>query len=72
MVLGESLTDRKGNEHAMCNLLPVKTSFAKPKLTLGYRSVQLRTSCVLGEAGAGYRAVAPTLNSSRPSSRTWK
>jgi len=39
MVLGEVLTDEKGCDHAMANLLPVHTSFASPKLQLGYRKL---------------------------------
>ncbi|WP_375255240.1 cobyrinate a,c-diamide synthase [Yoonia sp.] len=37
MTLGETLTDAKGNTHAMAGLLPLQTSFAARKLHLGYR-----------------------------------
>lgn len=37
MVLGKSLTDARGNVHKMLGLLELETSFAKPKLQLGYR-----------------------------------
>ena len=37
MVLGESLIDADGGAHRMLGLLPVSTSFEKPKLHLGYR-----------------------------------
>lgn len=37
MVLGEGLEDAKGTTHEMLGLLPVSTSFAHPKLHLGYR-----------------------------------
>ena len=37
MTLGEGLIDANGNEHRMADLLPVETSFATRKLTLGYR-----------------------------------
>ncbi len=40
MVLGESLTDADGHHHAMAGLLPLSTSFATRKLTLGYRSLK--------------------------------
>lgn len=40
MVLGESLEDAEGNEHKMLGLLPLRTSFAKRKLHLGYRRLQ--------------------------------
>jgi cobyrinic acid a,c-diamide synthase len=40
MVLGESLTDAGGRSHAMAGLLPVETSFAERKLSLGYRALE--------------------------------
>lgn len=39
MVLGQAIIDKQGQTHQMAGLLPVTTSFAKPKLTLGYRSL---------------------------------
>jgi len=39
MVLGDGIIDKDGNRHAMAGLLPVTTSFARRKLTLGYRHV---------------------------------
>ncbi len=40
MVLGDALEDAAGVSHAMAGLLPVTTSFAKPKLHLGYRQLE--------------------------------
>ncbi len=40
MVLGDALVDAEGQSHAMAGLLPVTTSFAKPKLHLGYRQLE--------------------------------
>ena len=37
MVLGESLIDAEGKRHEMLGALPVETSFAQRKLSLGYR-----------------------------------
>jgi cobyrinic acid a,c-diamide synthase len=37
MVLGEELVDAGGDAHPMLGLLPLRTSFAAPKLHLGYR-----------------------------------
>ena len=54
MVLGESLTDADGVAHPMAGLLPVATSFAKPKLHLGYRHARLMEAGPLGERGAGF------------------
>jgi len=39
MVLGQRLTDAEGQAHTMAGLLPVETSFAKPRLHLGYRQL---------------------------------
>jgi cobyrinic acid a,c-diamide synthase len=37
MMLGDTLTDKDGHPHRMLGLLPVSTSFERPKLHLGYR-----------------------------------
>ena len=37
MILGDALIDAEGEQHAMCGLLPLTTSFARRKLSLGYR-----------------------------------
>jgi len=55
MVLGDSLQDGDGIEHAMCGLLPVSTSFAEPQMTLGYREVELVTDTALGLRGQRFR-----------------
>ena len=39
MVLGRSLTDRRGIAYPMCGLLDLETSFAARKLHLGYRQI---------------------------------
>jgi cobyrinic acid a,c-diamide synthase len=51
MVLGRALTDAEGRIHAMAGLLPVTTSFAKRKLSLGYRTARLLDDHPLGRAG---------------------
>ncbi|MGI9499083.1 MAG: cobyrinate a,c-diamide synthase [Geminicoccaceae bacterium] len=55
MVLGEGLIDKDGKVHAMAGLLPVTTSFEKPKRHLGYRSLKLQQACPLGSAGTTFR-----------------
>jgi cobyrinic acid a,c-diamide synthase len=40
MVLGDCLIDASGHAHAMAGLLPLTTSFAAPKLSLGYREMR--------------------------------
>lgn len=54
MVLGESLTDATGVVHPMAGLLPIATSFAQPKLHLGYRHARLVEAGPLGLRGAAY------------------
>lgn len=51
MVLGRALTDADGVVHAMAGLLPVETSFAKRKLTLGYRRARWRRDTAFAKAG---------------------
>jgi cobyrinic acid a,c-diamide synthase len=55
MVLGESLVDADGVSHRMAGLLGHATSFAKPKLHLGYREARLLDSGPLGQAGTSLR-----------------
>jgi cobyrinic acid a,c-diamide synthase len=55
MVLGEALTDAAGEIHKMAGLLSVETSFAKRKMTLGYRDATLLADCALGRAGQKLR-----------------
>jgi cobyrinic acid a,c-diamide synthase len=55
MVLGQSLTDKQGRAHRMAGLLDVSTSFAQPKLHLGYRLVRLAGAHPLGPKGAFLR-----------------
>ena len=45
MVLGDGLIDAAGERHAMAGLLPLETSFAEPRLHLGYRE-----AVMLGDA----------------------
>ncbi len=51
MALGRTLTDAKGQIHAMLGLLSVETSFAKRKMNLGYRAATLAADCSLGRKG---------------------
>ena len=55
MVLGERLVDGDGVSHRMAGLLPVETSFESPRLSLGYREVELSEDGVLGRRGARFR-----------------
>jgi cobyrinic acid a,c-diamide synthase len=51
MVLGRGLVDADGVRHAMAGLLGLETSFADPRLHLGYRTVETRAETPLGAAG---------------------
>lgn len=55
MALGLGLEDADGARHAMGGLLPLETSFAKRRLSLGYREVRLAADGPLGPAGSVYR-----------------
>jgi cobyrinic acid a,c-diamide synthase len=55
MALGQSLTDASGVAHPMAGLLGVETSFAKRRMTLGYREARLASDCALGSAGSVLR-----------------
>ena len=43
MTMGDSLTDACGETHRMAGILPLETSFAKPRRHLGYRVATLLT-----------------------------
>jgi cobyrinic acid a,c-diamide synthase len=55
MVLARTLIDRAGVAHAMAGLLPVATSFAAPRLQLGYRRLKALEATPLGSAGTTFR-----------------
>lgn len=50
MVLGRSIEDADGNMHPMAGLLPIDTSFAKRRMTLGYRRAVLRVDSSFAKA----------------------
>ena len=51
MVLGEALEDGSGTSHRMAGLLGHVTSFAKRRLTLGYREARLLSDSPIGRSG---------------------
>jgi cobyrinic acid a,c-diamide synthase len=55
MALGRALVDADGTGHEMAGLLPVETSFAQRRLSLGYRTVKLAGPTPLGPAGTVFR-----------------
>jgi cobyrinic acid a,c-diamide synthase len=55
MVLGEALIDAAGRRHAMAGLLPLVTSFAERRRSLGYRSASLVAKTPLGAVGTRFR-----------------
>jgi len=54
MALGETLTDGDGVAHPMAGLLAVSTSFAQPRLHLGYRRATLLDAGPLGARGTAF------------------
>lgn len=55
MVLGRGLVDAEGAKHEMAGLLPLETSFAERKLSLGYRRAVALGGGMFPSAGRGYR-----------------
>jgi cobyrinic acid a,c-diamide synthase len=55
MALGSGLMDAAGVSHRMAGLLGVETSFAKRRITLGYREARLAATCAMGPAGTALR-----------------
>ena len=53
MVLGEALIDADGRRHPMAGLLPLVTSFAERRLSLGYRRATLLADGPLGRRRRG-------------------
>jgi cobyrinic acid a,c-diamide synthase len=55
MVLGETLVDGEGRRHRMAGLLGLETSFAKRRLSLGYRLAHTLIPTPFGPAGTPVR-----------------
>ena len=55
MLLGRALIDRDGHAWPMAGLLPVTTSFATPRLHLGYRAMTTLAATPLGPVGTLFR-----------------
>jgi cobyrinic acid a,c-diamide synthase len=55
MALGRALVDADGERHAMAGLLDLETSFAAPRLHLGYRTLETACETPLGPAGTRLR-----------------
>lgn len=51
MYLTQAIRDFEGRSHEMVGLFPAEAVMKKPDLTLGYRTVELSQSCVLGVPG---------------------
>jgi cobyrinic acid a,c-diamide synthase len=55
MVLGRGLVDGEGRRHPMAGLLPLESSFAERRLSLGYRQIEVLEDGPLGPKGSRYR-----------------
>ena len=55
MVLGDGLIDAAGERHAMAGLLPLETSFAEPRLHLGYREAVMLGDAPFAATGSRFR-----------------
>ncbi|MDA7987560.1 MAG: cobyrinate a,c-diamide synthase [Alphaproteobacteria bacterium] len=54
MVLGRGLADAAGGRHEMAGLLPIETSFAEPRLHLGYRVLRADNGWFGGDEWRGH------------------
>jgi cobyrinic acid a,c-diamide synthase len=66
MALGDALTDAEGRAHAMLGLLPLATSFAERRLTLGYRRLSPRPGAPWAQPLAGHEFHYATITASGP------
>jgi cobyrinic acid a,c-diamide synthase len=55
MYLTHAIRDFAGDSHEMVGLFPAETVMHKSGLTLGYRTVELARTCILGQAGMTMR-----------------
>jgi cobyrinic acid a,c-diamide synthase len=55
MVLGKGLVDSAGARHPMAGLLPLESSFERPRLHLGYRQIRLAGDAPFGPKDATFR-----------------
>jgi len=67
MYLTQAIRDLNGRAHEMVGLFQAEAVMQKARFTLGYRTVELSRSCILGEAGVTarghefhYSALVPT------------
>ena len=72
MVLGEGLEDADGKLHAMAGLLGHSTSFAKRRLTLGYREARVAADAAIfpGATVRGHEFHYATVTDARPTRRS--
>ena len=54
MVLGQSITGADGEDYAMTGVLPHRTSFARPRMNLGYRQLKLVHGGIFGVAASRF------------------
>ncbi len=55
MYLTEAIHDAEGRRHEMVGIFPAETVMRTAGMTLGYRTVGVTTSCLLGPAGSSLR-----------------
>lgn len=55
MYLTQAIRDAEGRRHEMVGLFPTETVMRKAGMTLGYRTVEVTHSCLLGPAGTSLR-----------------
>jgi cobyrinic acid a,c-diamide synthase len=55
MYLTQAIRDAEGRRHEMVGLFPAETVMRQAGMTLGYRTVEVAQSCLLGPAGTSLR-----------------
>jgi cobyrinic acid a,c-diamide synthase len=71
MALGEALIDAEGRSHRMLGLLPLVTSFAERRLSLGYRRLVPRKGCPWQGPLAGHEFHYATIHEEGPADRVF-
>jgi len=72
MVLGDGLVDAQGQRHQMLGLLPVETSFAQRKMTLGYRHLKPLGGLFGAVARRGHEFHYATITSQDSADPLWR
>jgi cobyrinic acid a,c-diamide synthase len=71
MVLGEAMIDGDGRRHCMAGLLPVVTSFERPRRHLGYRQTTAQAGPWIGQRFRGHEFHYASIVEEQETPRLW-